>query len=238
MLLALICSRGQLTDISQRELLGLPLPSVDPVELHPGEVHQGECVQMSNAAEQPSSSDGPSEEETATEYNRGSFGMSRVDDIFQDDAFDCGDRDQAENVYELEMLRARIPNDIDLTPHTKPCAYRNEENVEFIINSVVKPDTEDMLPRETRVDVPYVIDYDCDQVRFMIKKFTSSGIWNIDQFRRALGMGQGAVLRPQLRDFLKRKGPKEGARHVLYQLAWEFFKKVKCRTCAHARQYH
>lgn len=126
---------------------------------------------------------------------------------------------ELENLYQqLETLEA-INEDIDMTPQEN-FAFRDDEKVEPIFNSVIQPNSRS-LPSEANLGFPKRIDKDCDQVRAMVKRFVFNSEWTLDEFRRALG----GVTRPQLTKFLEKRGPKEGVRTACYQLAWKFFKK-------------
>ena len=135
--------------------------------------------------------------------------------------------DQAVNAVKQQDVIEIVDDEVDLTPHTQSCGYRDYEKAEPIIKSVVKPGLKQMLPKEKDVDVPLQIDYDCDQVRAMISRFTQDGEWTLDQFRQALGYGNGGFGRPQLMNFLDKSGPRGGDRQAVYLVAWEFFKKVR-----------
>jgi len=64
----------------------------------------------------------------------------------------------------------------------------------------------------------------------MIKKFLQEGTqddtWSLENFRQALGSKGHEIKRKQMTAFLQRKGPQDGQAAVIYQLVWEFFKRV------------
>ena len=66
----------------------------------------------------------------------------------------------------------------------------------------------------------YEIEYDSDHVRAMIARLLQYSGWTLIVFCRTLGPTR---IRKKVIDFLIRRGPKEGARLHVYQLAWEFF---------------
>ena len=136
---------------------------------------------------------------------------------------------------------------IDLAPHQRSLRGRDYNQVEPIMRSVVRPllDTyaivNNLLPVEEtlhRFRVGDRINWDCDQLRAMIKIFVTApqrpfpgdGLydekddpysWTLDQFRLALKV----VTRPELTTFLKQRGPSSGQASKVCQLVWEFFKK-------------
>ncbi|KAL7626419.1 hypothetical protein AAE478_003191 [Parahypoxylon ruwenzoriense] len=127
---------------------------------------------------------------------------------------------EAANAAQQGAVLDKINEDIDLTP--KPgFGFRDYDCVEPISRSVVKPGLKELDPSEADVEVGKDIDRDCDQIRAMIARFTNGTEWTVDRFRLALG----GISRPQLTTFLKKKGPAEGKQTMVFQLAWEFFKK-------------
>lgn len=79
----------------------------------------------------------------------------------------------------------------------------------------MKPGEADRLIPEKNVAVPHEIDYDCDQLRALIKLFIERGLWALDHFWQALGR----VERAQITSFLEQRGEKDGNRTMVYHLA-------------------
>lgn len=147
---------------------------------------------------------------------------------------------------QVKALRP-INTAVDLTPHWRFLRRRDYNAVEPIMRSVVRPlldtyaITNNLLPVEEtlhRFRVGDGINWDCDQLRAMIKIFATAPqrpfpgdrlydegddpySWTLDQFRLALKV----VTRPELTGFLKQRGPKSGQANKVCQLGWEFFKK-------------
>jgi hypothetical protein len=110
-------------------------------------------------------------------------------------------------------------DDIDLTPMWLTSTTRNPERPKMISSSVVKP-CYPRLPQERQLLFQEEIDYDCDQVRAMIKIFVTDGEWTLDEFRKTLGK----VSRQQMTKFLKQTGSdSHQLMSAAYQLSWEFF---------------
>lgn len=125
---------------------------------------------------------------------------------------------EAKNILQQEALVDSVPDDdLDLTKRE----FQGRHHTYFASSpkSVVKPGGK-LLAHEKLVIPETNIDLDCDQIRACIKRFTRGGIWTIDQFRLALGQ----IARPDLTEFLEKRGPSEGEGLRVYGLCWEFFK--------------
>ncbi|KAH0289997.1 hypothetical protein M436DRAFT_79736 [Aureobasidium namibiae CBS 147.97] len=125
---------------------------------------------------------------------------------------------EAKNIIEQHDLLNDVPDDdVDLTKRG------NYGNIDFDFDgpfkSVVKPRSH-KLDYEAEISRPKTIDLDCDQIRACIDLFTRDGMWNIDDFRLALGQ----ISRPELTKFLDKRGPSEGKTLRVSGLCWEFFK--------------
>ncbi|KAK0643999.1 hypothetical protein B0T16DRAFT_416978 [Cercophora newfieldiana] len=125
--------------------------------------------------------------------------------------------------YRMEDALKQVPDDIDLTPLDAPIAFRSKCSALLIPYSVVIPYFSFPLPTETEILIDNNVYYDCDQVRAMIKIFIQHGHWTLEKFRESLGHPALRVERPQLTDFLEKRGPKDGLKSNAYFLAWEFF---------------
>lgn len=126
---------------------------------------------------------------------------------------------EAFNIAEQADVLSAI-EEVDLTPRPN-CGERNLDYPEPSNRSVIKPGLKTPLPAEYGLKQMTSIDRDCDQIRTMIKQFTSGGEWTIDQFRLAMY----DVYRKQLTAFLEKSGPKGGNSTIAYQLAWDFFNR-------------
>lgn len=140
------------------------------------------------------------------------------------------------STHEIPLLYG-INDTIDITPSSPPerFGFRDYETNEDMMNSCVYPGkkpTPEEEAREVREAVGCQVDRSCDQIRACISRLVRystdqdvGGKWSLDAFRQALG---GINERSRLEGFLERrgaKGPSAGARSVVFQLAWEFFKK-------------
>ncbi|KAK8087366.1 hypothetical protein PG994_002340 [Apiospora phragmitis] len=113
---------------------------------------------------------------------------------------------EAANMEKQEEALDHIDADINMTPH--PSGHRrNYGDLDPIRHSVFNPRSQDPLPQEKKaLPVPFYteINYDCDQVRALVKRFvTKPGLWDLDKFRRACGLE-----RAQLIGFLEKAGPR------------------------------
>lgn len=126
---------------------------------------------------------------------------------------------QLKKLLLLQEALDSVDADIDLTPFLVHRAQRKLNRPMMIPSSVVRPKSLPM-PEELKIEYKFGIDYDCDQVRAMIKIFVSRGDWTLEEFRQALGN----VSRQQLTTFLTRRGS-AGPQlpSAAYQLSWEFF---------------
>lgn len=128
----------------------------------------------------------------------------------------------ARNLGLQEAALDDIDENIDLTP--KPgCGFHDDDRFDYISKSVMKPGEAKQLVPERNLKVPYGMDYDCDQVRALIKLFMKGGVWTLDHFRQALC---NRIERAPLTKFLQQRGERAGNRTMVYHLAWEFFKRV------------
>lgn len=140
---------------------------------------------------------------------------------------------QAEPVLKLYEAVKSVDTTIDLTPRVRPGAVRNYEKFPPLRRSVLFPGTKTVRLRvEAELAPPVQIDWDCDQIRLMIRRFclweealpllyyNGDGEFELDDFQTALG-----ITRQTLTTFLKKKGPENGDKSQAYELAWEFFKR-------------
>jgi hypothetical protein len=131
--------------------------------------------------------------------------------------------DIATCIARQETSMRNIDETIDLTPGIV-MGHRNFSRAGPIRRSVIKPGSK-ALPEESSVEVEGPINYECDQVRAMIKRFVQGGDWTLDQFRLSLN---GRVTRTELASFMQKRGPYDGRRYtgqisVTFELCWEFF---------------
>ncbi|KAK6825541.1 hypothetical protein PG987_013035 [Apiospora arundinis] len=126
---------------------------------------------------------------------------------------------EAVNISKQETALDHIDEDINMTPH--PSGYRDYD-LEPIQRSVVSPAAKEPLPQEKKsFQFDKEMNYDCDQVRALIKRFVTDNIrWDLDKFRRTCGLE-----RPQLIGFLEKSGPQAGDHSQAYALCWEFFRR-------------
>lgn len=142
---------------------------------------------------------------------------------------------QAEAVLKLHEAVTAVDTTIDLTHCVRPGAVRNYEKFPPLRRSVLFPGISRGLLRaeaEARFPPPVQIDWDCDQIRSMIRRFclweenlpllrySGDGEFELDDFQTALG-----ITRQTLTAFMKKKGPENGDKSQAYELAWEFFKR-------------
>lgn len=123
------------------------------------------------------------------------------------------------NKVDQEAVLDQIPH-VDLTLRPD-CGYRDDDYPDYIPHSVVTPGLRTKLPVERDLVLERKMDRDFDQVRTMIKEFTSESDWTVDDFRLALF----GVERKQLTTFLEKIGPQAGNKSIAYALSWEFFKR-------------
>ncbi|KAB5578560.1 hypothetical protein GE09DRAFT_555388 [Coniochaeta sp. 2T2.1] len=110
-----------------------------------------------------------------------------------------------------------VDDEVNLARYLIATGTRNPDRPKMISRSVVRPNHAP-LAAEGMIEYQDSIDYDCDQVRAMIKIFIDDGDWTIDQFRQTLG-----VTRQQLVKFLSGRGDSHALLSAAYQLSWEFF---------------
>ncbi|KAG6368709.1 hypothetical protein INS49_002922 [Diaporthe citri] len=140
---------------------------------------------------------------------------------------------QAEAVLKLHEAVTTVDTTIDLAPRVRPGAIRNYEKFPPLRRSVLFPGKSTVrLRAEAELPPPVQIDWDCDQIRLMIRRFclweqalpllyyNGDGEFELDDFQTALG-----ITRQTLTAFLKKKGPANGDKSQAYELAWEFFKR-------------
>jgi hypothetical protein len=127
-------------------------------------------------------------------------------------------RKEAVSVLEQEMVVAEIAEvDLGSRPH---CGIRDDYQTECSKHSLIQPGLKCRLPTERSLKPDARIDRDCDQVRTLIKRYTTEGSeWSLDDFRMALG----SVERWQLAAFMEKSGPDAGKQSTVYPLAWDFF---------------
>jgi len=133
-------------------------------------------------------------------------------------------REAAQVAMQQDALQSIDVDDVDLTLNSHAIHYHRAR----IERSVVRPgrrikSPQARLSEEEELVVPDAIDLDCDQVRVMIKRF-------VDKFRRALGSHGHEIDRKKMSAFLQRSGPEDGNAMLVYQLAWEFSKRVGLLT--------
>lgn len=144
---------------------------------------------------------------------------------------------QAEAVLKLHEAVTTVDTTIYLTHRVRPGAVRNYKKFPPLRRSVLFPGTSRALLRlraeaEAELPPPVQIDWDCDQIRLMIRRFClweenlpllrygGDGEFELDDFQAALG-----ITRQTLTAFLKKNGPENGDKSQAYELAWEFFKR-------------
>ncbi|KAH8901666.1 hypothetical protein GQ53DRAFT_835357 [Thozetella sp. PMI_491] len=112
-----------------------------------------------------------------------------------------------------------IDDEIDLSP--LPGAARLVRMTGPFPRSVIFPG-EDPTPEECALDFEqYRADWNCDQVRAMIKRQAETSGWSIELLRLTLGN----TTRQQMTKFMKGRGSKCGQGHAVYHLASGFFKR-------------
>lgn len=137
-------------------------------------------------------------------------------------------REAAMVAAQQDALESIDVDDVDLIPNSHATRYHAAR----VARSVIRPGTrikspQAQLPEEEELVVPDVIDLDCDQVRVMIKRFLQEEVgWSLDTFRQALGSKGHEIDRKKISMFLQGNGPEDGHAMLVYQLAWEFFKRV------------
>ncbi|KAL7621617.1 hypothetical protein AAE478_008943 [Parahypoxylon ruwenzoriense] len=125
---------------------------------------------------------------------------------------------ERETIYLSHQIAAFGEIDENISLKHRPGSGHNSN--EIMSGSVIRPGLAP-FPSETKLDLGRDIDWDCDQIRAMIKLFTFPGEWTVDDFRLALSR---SITRSQLTVFLEKQGPKGGSNLLVYQLAWKFFK--------------
>lgn len=133
--------------------------------------------------------------------------------VMLEEAFDSIDAD----IY-LIPLRLGLTSNVSM-PKLELGITRNASMPKLLSRSVVKPGR---MPtdEEREIILQSEVDWNCDQIRAMIKIFVSEGEWTLDEFRQALG----SVSRQQLTSFLSKtghEGPQQ--RTSAYLLSWDFF---------------
>lgn len=140
---------------------------------------------------------------------------------------------QAEDILKQEEVVAAIDTTVDLTPCVRPDTVRDYGKYGPLRRSVIFPSP---WPGRTRIEAelapPAYIDWECDQIRSMIRRFCfcegegqrsydwEDSEFDLDEFQKAL-----AISRQTLTAFLKKRGPENGDKSQAYELAWEFFKR-------------
>ncbi|KAL1851102.1 hypothetical protein Daus18300_012649 [Diaporthe australafricana] len=139
---------------------------------------------------------------------------------------------QAKEVLHQQEVVKAIDTAVDLTPRVRPGVIRNYEKYGPLRRSVVFHDPVRHLRVETELDPPVHMDWDCDQIRLMIRRFCfwdgegerhfdwHDTEFDIEEFQHAL-----MITRATLTAFLRKKGPENGDKSQAYELAWEFFKR-------------
>lgn len=134
---------------------------------------------------------------------------------------------EAECIMKQEELLDAIDDTIDLAPNLSFAARKMKclKSDRFFgmstIFSVLKPGV--LVQKDDEISVPRdsVIDRDCDQVRAMIKIFVREGHWTMEHFTRALE----GPRRPEISQFLEKRGPLQGKQSSTFQRSWDFFKR-------------
>ncbi|KAB5549774.1 hypothetical protein GE09DRAFT_184214 [Coniochaeta sp. 2T2.1] len=124
---------------------------------------------------------------------------------------------EARDIGDLCDALMCVDDEVNLARYLIATTTRNPDRPKMISRSVVRPNHAP-LAAEGMIEYEDNIDYDCDQVRAMIKIFIDDGDWTIDQFRQTLG-----VTRQQLVKFLSGRGYSHALLSAAYQLSWEFF---------------
>jgi hypothetical protein len=131
---------------------------------------------------------------------------------------------EAECIMKQEEILDAVVDTIDLVPNPSFAARKMRCSKVKLCGrawSVLKPghlaqdDHEVLVPRECHID------RDCDQVRAMIKILVRRGHWTMEDFTKALD-GSG---RPEVNQFLEKRGPLQGKQSAVFQRSWDFFKK-------------
>ncbi|KAI1308111.1 hypothetical protein F5Y03DRAFT_393715 [Xylaria venustula] len=133
---------------------------------------------------------------------------------------------EAECIMQEDELLDAIDDTIDLTPNPSFTALRLKVTADSAystssVRSVLRPDTRVQQGDEVSVPEGCEIDRDCDQARAMIRILVRRGHWTVDQFARALD----SVRHRQLIEFLKKRGPLQGKKSLVFRRSWEFFKR-------------
>ncbi|KAK7977030.1 hypothetical protein PG988_004520 [Apiospora saccharicola] len=128
---------------------------------------------------------------------------------------------------EQNAILAHIDPDIDMTPH--PSGQRNYDDHPPIRHSVFhfgpRDEPQDPTAAERKaLRAPFTnINYDCDQVRALVKRFIARSVgrmWTLDHFRQVCELEW-----PQLIGFLEKSGPQAGAESPAYGMCWEFIRR-------------
>jgi hypothetical protein len=125
---------------------------------------------------------------------------------------------EALNIVMLEEALDSVDDDISLIP-LEVGITRNRVMPMLLSQSVVKPGKVPM-DEESKIKFQSEVDWNCDQIRAMIKIFVSEGEWTLDEFRKALR----SVSRQQLTSFLSKTGHDGPQKTTLaYRLSRNFF---------------
>ncbi|KAJ8129007.1 hypothetical protein O1611_g4627 [Lasiodiplodia mahajangana] len=135
---------------------------------------------------------------------------------------------EAECIMKQEELLDAIDDTIDLAPSLDFTArgmnsseFRRAHSFMGMSDSVLTPGARVQEDEEVSLPDDCTIDRDCDQVRAMIKIFSRSGHWTMEQFTRALD----GPRRREVSKFLEQRGPLGGKQSAVFRKSWEFFKK-------------
>lgn len=157
--------------------------------------------------------------------------LQKMDNVTKivNEKFNVNDLEFAAKLEEQNSIMAHIDPDIDMTPH--PSGHRNYDDLQPIRDSVFhfglrNDEPNKPSPQERKaLPAPFYteINYDCDQVRALVKRFVTSGLirmWTFDNFCRVCGLE-----RPQLVEFLENSGPQAGKQSPAYAMCWEFIRR-------------
>ncbi|KAH6647137.1 hypothetical protein BKA67DRAFT_663481 [Truncatella angustata] len=120
---------------------------------------------------------------------------------------------ETETILSQQEAFDAIDDKVDMKPKEKSPYTPSHHLTRSVITPGLMANDE-----ERQIEPPHFLDRDCDQVRVMIKRFTSEGGWSVDDFRQAL-----EVNRPRLTAFLRKRGPRDGIKTRVFQLSLEFF---------------
>ncbi|KAI0155111.1 hypothetical protein GGR57DRAFT_464105 [Xylariaceae sp. FL1272] len=134
---------------------------------------------------------------------------------------------EAQNIMRQEDLLEAIDDSISLSPIPYHRDLIDEEillDFQLLANSAFPCD--ETIYADLRKAAREGVEYDCDQVRAMIKIFVQTNNWSLDQFRRTIHV----EARKPFIEFLEKKGPTYGINSLSFKWSWAFFKVRQLRN--------